>query len=111
VQKLASAIFEIEFPIIDLKRIEGNRIMKAIEITKAKSSLAEYAKEVRREPVVVTVKGKPVAALIAIRNADRETVSLSNNPRFLALIERSRKIQRKKGGISIGEMRDRLGIK
>ena len=110
-QKLTSAIFKIEFLIINLKRIEVTRIMESIEITKAKSSLAKYAREVRREPVVVTIKGKPVAALIAIKNADRETVSLSNSPGFLALIERSRRIQRKKGGISSGGMRDRLGIK
>ena len=84
--------------------------MKTVEMTKAKSSLADYAKEVTKEPVIVTVKGKPVAALVGIKNADKETVSLSNNPQFLALIERSRKRQRTKGGISTEEMRHRLRI-
>jgi hypothetical protein len=47
---------------------------------------------------------------VGIKNADKETVSLSNNPQFLALIERSRKRQRTKGGISTEEMRHRLRI-
>ena len=84
--------------------------MKTIEIAKAKSPLADYAKKVTREPVIVIANGKPVAALVGIKNADIETVSLSNNPRFLALVERSRKRQKTKGGISTEEMRLRLGI-
>ena len=85
-------------------------IMKTIEIAKAKSSLADYAEKVTKEPVIVIAKGKPVAALVGIKNADIETVSLSNNPQFLALIERSRKKQKTKGGISTEEMRDHLRI-
>jgi len=81
--------------------------MKTVEVAKAKS-LADYTKEVKKEPVVVTSAGKPVAVLVGIKNADMETVSLSNNPRFLALIERSRAHQKLKGGISTEEMRHRL---
>ncbi|MCL0074055.1 DUF433 domain-containing protein [Dehalococcoidia bacterium] len=54
--------------------------------------------------------GKPVAALVAIENADMETVSLSANPGFLSLIERSRVRQQAEGGISSEEMRRRLGL-
>ena len=43
-------------------------------------------------------------------SADFETVSLSTNPKFLAMIERSRARQKLEGGISSGEMRRRLGI-
>ncbi len=64
--------------------------MKTLEMKHATASLAEYARDVKKEPVILTVAGKPVAALVAIENADAETVSLSTNPRFLALIERSR---------------------
>jgi hypothetical protein len=39
---------------------------------------------------------------------DMETVSLTNNPKFIALIERSRARQKKEGGISTQEMRRRL---
>jgi len=82
--------------------------MKTVEMTKAKSSLAEYAREAKKGPVMVTAEGKPVALLVSIRNADRETVSLSNNPQFLALIERSRARHQSQGGIPAEEMRHRL---
>jgi prevent-host-death family protein len=84
--------------------------MKTIEVTKATLPLADYTKKVREEPVIVTTRGRPVAALVSISNADIETVSLSNNPRFLDLIERSRARQRSESGISTKEMYRRLKI-
>ncbi len=78
-------------------------------MAKATSSLAEYARDVDKEPVILTVDGTPVAALVRIENADIETVSLSTNPEFLALIARSRARQKAEGGISSAEMRQRLG--
>jgi prevent-host-death family protein len=83
--------------------------MKVIRIEDANRSLADYAAE-SEEAVVVTVNGKPVAALMPLENADLETVSLSTNPKFMRIIERSRKRQRKEGGVSSDEMRRRLGI-
>ncbi len=56
--------------------------MKIIEQAEAKASLADYTESIAQEPVIVTVNGKPVAALVAIENADLETVSLSTNPPF-----------------------------
>lgn len=72
--------------------------------------LAEYAQDVNQEPVILTVGGKPVAALVAIVNADLETVTLGIHPQFLALIERSRARQKAEDGISAGEMRRRLDL-
>jgi hypothetical protein len=48
--------------------------------------------------------------VIAIENVDLETISLSTNPQFLALIERSRARQESEGGISSDEMRRRLRL-
>jgi prevent-host-death family protein len=84
--------------------------MKVVEQTEAKALLADYAADVAQEPVIVTVNGKPVAALVAIENADLETVSLSTNAAFLALIERSRARHRAEGGLSADEVRRRLGL-
>ena len=42
-----------------------------------------------------------------IQNMDLETVSLSTNPQFVELIERSRARDRAEGGISSEEMRRR----
>jgi len=85
--------------------------MKTLEMARATAPLAEYAQGVCKEPVILTVNGKPVAALVSLENADMETVTLSTHPRFLALIERSRARQKAEGGISSAEMRRRLGLK
>ena len=84
--------------------------MKTLEMSKATAPLADYARDVDKEPVIVTEHGRPVAALMPIENADRETVSLSTNAQFLALIERSRQRHEAQGGISSDEMRRRLQV-
>ncbi len=80
-------------------------------MAKATAPLADYARDVRSEPVILTVRGKPVAALVSIENADSETVALSTNSQFLELIERSRARRKAEGGVSSAEMRRRLGLK
>jgi antitoxin (DNA-binding transcriptional repressor) of toxin-antitoxin stability system len=82
--------------------------MKTVEVSKATLPLSDYTKKIKKEPVIITKEGKPLAALVSITNADIETVSLSNNPKFIALIERSRLRQKSEGGISTEEMRRRL---
>ncbi len=84
--------------------------MKTLEVVDAVAPLAEYARNLNDEPVILTIGGKPVAALVALSNIDLETAALSNHPQFLALIERSRTRQKSEGGISTEEMRHRLGI-
>jgi antitoxin (DNA-binding transcriptional repressor) of toxin-antitoxin stability system len=64
---------------------------------------------VKNEPLILTINGKPIAALIPLENVDLETVTLTTHPQFLALIERSRTRQKTEGGISSEEMRRRLG--
>jgi antitoxin (DNA-binding transcriptional repressor) of toxin-antitoxin stability system len=84
--------------------------MKRVEMAEATAPLSEYAQAVSQEPLIITIDGKPIAALVPIENADLETVALSTHPQFLALIERSRARQKVEGGISSEEMRRRLGI-
>lgn len=85
--------------------------MRTLELAKATAPLAEYARDVKKGPMVLTSGGKPVAALVAIENADLETATLSSHAAFLALIERSRVRHKAEGGISSEEMRRRLGLK
>lgn len=82
--------------------------MKTVEVWKATLPLSDYTKGVKKEPVIITKEGKPFAALVSLPNADIETVSLSNNLKFVALIERSRTRQKSEGGVSTEEMRRRL---
>ena len=84
--------------------------MTKIELKKASGPLSKYAQQARKNPVIVVKRGKPFAAVVPISNADDETVSLSTNRKFLAIIERSRSRVRKEGGISAKELRRRLRI-
>lgn len=84
--------------------------MKRLELEQATAPLAQYARGVRHEPVILTTHGKPVAALFFIANIDWETVSLSTNPEFLELIEHSRRSLKEEGGLSEEEMRCRLNM-
>jgi len=84
--------------------------IRTLEVTEATQPLADYAEHADEGPVIITRDGKPVAIVMAIENADLETISLSTNPDFIALIERSRARQKAEGGISSEEMRRRLGL-
>jgi prevent-host-death family protein len=82
--------------------------MKQVSVEGANSPLSEYVKEAKKEDLIVTRKGKPVAALVSITRADLESLKVSSNPRFQAIIERSRKREQAEGGISEEEIRRRL---
>ena len=82
---------------------------RIIEISEATGSLAEYAQHADDGPIVVTANGRPIAVVMAIENADLETISLSQNPQFIDLIERSRERQRQEGGVPSAAVRERLG--
>lgn len=84
--------------------------MKTIELNQANRSLAEYARTVGDEPVVLTVDGKPFAALVSLADADLETISLSTNPEFVALIEDARRRVQREGGLTADELRQKLGL-
>jgi antitoxin (DNA-binding transcriptional repressor) of toxin-antitoxin stability system len=81
-----------------------------VGLHKATAPLAQYARGLRKEPVILTTHGKPVAALITILDVDWETVSLSTNPRFLSVIERSRARHKAEGGLSSEEVRRLFGL-
>ena len=79
--------------------------MKQIELIEATRPLAEYVKEMDGQSVMIMYKGVALAALVPLDNADYETVALSTNLEFIAMLERSRARGRKEGGISTEEMR------
>jgi hypothetical protein len=81
-----------------------------MEISKATELLARYTSDPKQDPVILTVKGTPVAVVLPTNGADYETISLSLNPKFLAIIERSRMRHAREGGISPEEIRKKFGI-
>lgn len=84
--------------------------MRKIEASRATATLSEYVGSVQIEPIIVTISGKPKAALVPIEDVDMETLSLGTNPDFLAIIEKSRARQKVEDGISSQEMRRRLNV-
>jgi len=84
--------------------------MKPIDIADATDPLSKFAARAAREAIVVTRRGKPLAAVIPVDDADYESLSLSTNPRFLEILARSRAKLERDGGIPIEEMYRRLGI-
>ena len=83
--------------------------MRTVELGQATTPLAEYVRRARKEGVVVTLRGKPVATVP--EGADWESLAIGMHPKFLAIMERSRRAHREQGGISPDEMRRHFGIK
>jgi PHD/YefM family antitoxin component YafN of YafNO toxin-antitoxin module len=82
--------------------------MKTIDLEKASKPLSEYAKEIDKEILVLKSKDKPVAALVSLKDVDAESISLSTNPEFLEIIEKSRKEFKLGKRISLDEMKKEI---
>ncbi len=88
------------------------KMMKTLDVAKAQASLASWARKRPRGPLIVTERGKPLMVLVPVaEGADIESVSLSMNPEFMALMERSRMQHKPGSGLSSDEMRSELGVR
>src|SRR5258708_6525053 len=70
-------------------RWEGFRAMtvRKLEVADATESLAAYIRKAAGSgPVVITDEGQPIAALVMLEGTDLDSVALSTDPEFLALI-------------------------
>jgi hypothetical protein len=85
--------------------------MKMFAVEETTLTPKELAALARKEMVVLTRKGNPLVAVKSLSGADWESISLASNPKFIALIEASRKSYRERGGISLDEVRSQLGLK
>jgi hypothetical protein len=84
--------------------------MKKLNIAELSASLLEYVQALGDEPVALLHEGNPVAVLMPTPNSDMESVSLGLNPKFLAMIERSKESLIRDGGLSTEEVRRHLGL-
>jgi prevent-host-death family protein len=82
--------------------------MKTIDIADATSPLADYVPGVHSEPLVITEHGKPTAVILPLADTDLETIALSTNPAFIALIEQSRSRTQAQRSLSAAELSGRI---
>lgn len=64
--------------------------MKSINLASAHRPLADYAADLGDEILVLTKGDRAVAAIVPLKNIDRESLVLSQHPEFLAIIAQSR---------------------
>lgn len=80
--------------------------MKTAEIGSV--SLANYGRGARPAPLVLTRRGKPVAAVVPIRpGVDLESYGLSHNAEFIELVNRSWADYKANGGVTLESLRER----
>ena len=82
--------------------------MKRLRLSSALRPLADYVADFRHETVVLTEGNRAVAAIIPLKNVDRESLALSHHPEFLELIARSRAEFAAGRTISPGEIKRRV---
>lgn len=83
--------------------------LRRVDVADATESLATYVRKATGSgPVVVTEEGQPVAALVLLEDTDLESVAVSTDPKFMALIQRSRARYEREGGLSTAEVKRRL---
>ena len=85
--------------------------LKTIDVGQAHDLFIQFVEEPDHDPIIVTRKGRPIAVVLPVHGADVETVSVSLNPQFRALMEESRKQQDREGGFSSEEIRRYFGLK
>jgi hypothetical protein len=78
--------------------------VRTLKLSQATRSLAEYASDLHDEIVVLTEGNKLVAAIVPLKETDRESLVLSGHPEFLKLIARSRAEFREGRTLSLAEM-------
>jgi antitoxin (DNA-binding transcriptional repressor) of toxin-antitoxin stability system len=82
--------------------------VRKVKLSRATRPLAHYVADLRDEPVLLTEGRKAVAAIIPLRNVDRESLVLSQHPEFLELIARSRADFAAGRTIPLSEMKQRV---
>jgi prevent-host-death family protein len=83
--------------------------VRTVDIADAIQTLAEYARQLDDGPIVVTSGGQPLAAVVSVEDADLETLSLSMDPQFMEIIQRSRARGKREGGVAADEVERKFG--
>jgi hypothetical protein len=84
--------------------------MKVIELGKKHSSLPALLRLLKKQPLVLTKNGKPLAALLDVARDDLETLSLRTNSKFRDYLRRCRARHQTEGGTALETLRVKYGL-
>jgi hypothetical protein len=84
--------------------------MKVVPLEETTLTMSELAALAKEGLVIVTRNGQPMLAVKDVSGSDWESISLASNPRFMAIIEESRRSYREQGGISLPDLQRELGL-
>jgi hypothetical protein len=84
--------------------------MKVIPLEKTALTLPEAAEMARADLVILTRKGKPLAAIKHLSKDEWEALALSNSPEFQALLAEARRSFQEEGGIRLEDLRQELDL-
>lgn len=79
--------------------------MKTLELSQASKTLAEYARDLGEDTLVLTANDRPLAALVGLEGVDAETLALSTHSDFLALVKAARAEVRAGETLSLEDVR------
>ncbi len=86
--------------------------MRTIDVADATATLCHYARKGGlKEALVVTRQGKPVALLRSLTADEWEDFVVSSDPRFIAMIERSRARHKPGTGIPLADVMRKYGVR
>jgi hypothetical protein len=84
--------------------------MKVVPLEETTLTVPELVELVKEGTVILTRNGQPMLAVKNVSGSDWESVSLASNPQFIAIIEESRRSYQEGGGVSLDELRRKLGM-
>jgi hypothetical protein len=82
--------------------------MKSLKLPKEIEPLLEAAETAEEDTLVFTDRKRPVAALVSLRNVDRESLGLSMNRHFLTIINKARREIRAGKSVSLEAIERKL---
>jgi hypothetical protein len=83
--------------------------MRTIDLSEV-AALVPLLQSESQEPLFITQNGQTVAAIVPANAEEAESLLLSINPTFQAILDRSQRRLESEGGIPSADVRKRLGL-
>jgi hypothetical protein len=84
--------------------------MKVVPLEGTSLTVPELVEMAKTEAVVLTRDGQPLVTVRDVSGSDWESTSLAANPRFMAIVEQSRRSYHEGGGVGLDALREELGL-